>query len=118
MHFLPVRVPDPQSFCHAASKPFPLPLTCRPAYDRGMDERPSFRFCFGVATVMVVLTLISLMLFVFASAGDMHRAAWFSGKVIFPVAGGLGGVGLILFAINWLNLRDDPRNSKLPPDDP
>jgi len=83
-----------------------------------MDERPSFRFCFGVAAIMVVLTLVSLMLFVFASAGDMDSAAWFSGAVIFPVTCGLGGVGLILFAIDRLNLRDDPRHSKRPPDDP
>lgn len=72
-----------------------------------MDERPSFRFCFGVATIMIVLTLIALMLFVFASAGDMDRAAWFSVDVLFPVACGLGGVGLFLFAINWINCRDD-----------
>jgi hypothetical protein len=88
-----------------------------PVYDLRMDDRPSFRFCFGVATIMVVLTLISLML-LFASAGDMDRAAWFLVNVIIPVACGLGGVGLVLFAINWLNCRDDPRHAKRPPSDP
>jgi hypothetical protein len=87
-----------------------------------MDERPSFRYSFCVAAVMLTLILLFFMFVGLTTARYVddipEMAIDYLETIVVPIAGAFACTAAILFGIDWLNRRDDPHFAKRPPDDP
>jgi hypothetical protein len=68
---------------------------------------------------MLLLLLIDFVLFALAVGEPAYEGAYFFALVvILPLAGLLGVAGLTVFAISWINRREDPRHARRPSDAP